>query len=187
MGFRRKHRGGGKGGGGGNQWMGFMVTVFGGVLLLISLIMFGIAIAQLDTSITSAGTYTEQVGVTSIMGIFGLVVFLVLTGSGLAAVTGGSVMTWKRTVGGGWMDVFLAFIMGTVSLVISLIVFGITQNQLHTAYVAANATVNKASFTGLLSIMGIFGVVFFLAYIGTGLSAIAAAGYGGYKNLKGGF
>src|SRR4030043_163832 len=99
----------------------------------------------------------------------------------------------KRSGGGGgggggksgqWMG-FMAIIMGIVALIITLILNGIAQTTLHTAYLAANATVNKAHFTGLLDIMGIWGMVIFVSLMAAGIAQIAAAAYGSYKHLAG--
>ncbi len=87
------------------------------------------------------------------------------------------------------MDAFLSFAMGAVSLVIALIVNTLVQAQLHTTYTTAanvSETVNIASFPGLLSIMSIFGMLIFLTLIGSGISAIVAAGWGAVKQVKGG-
>lgn len=188
MGFRKKkHSGGGGGGrgGGSGQWMGFMAIIMGIVALIICLIMFTIGIGALDDAYTAAATYTEQVGLTDVMGLWGMVIFLVFVAAGIAALTGGAVIQWKKGANGSWMDVFMVAIMGGVTLVIALILNGIAQSQLHTAYVAANDTVNKAAFTGLLSIMTIWGMVIFICLMGAGISQIAAAAYGSYKHLAG--
>ncbi len=187
MGRRKKYNRGGGGGGGksGSQWLGFMAIIMGAVALLVCLIMFGIAIGALDTAYTAAATYTEQVGLTSIMGIWGMVIFLIFMAAGIAALGGGSVVQWKKATTGGWMDVFMVAIMGAVTLVISLLLNTIIQAQLHTAYVAANATINNAQFSGLLSIMTIWGMVIFLTLMGSGIAQIAGAAYGSFKHLTG--
>ncbi len=184
MGKRHHSGGGGKGVMGGSM-AGFMVTILGGVAMLIALIMFGIGIGQLDAAYTSAATYTEQVGLTSIMGIWAMVIFLILIAAGLAALGVGSYMQIKKATTGGWMDVFLVFIMGSVGLIIALILNTIIQGQLHTAYVTANATVNKASFPGMLSIITVFGMVIFLSLMGAGIAQISGSFYGTYKHLSG--
>lgn len=182
----RRHRSSGGGGGGGNgKWFGFIAIIMGIVAMIVNLIMFGIGIDALDDAYTAAATYTEQVGLTSIMGIWGMVIFLVFMAAGLAALTGGSIVNWKKGTSGSWMDIFMVAIMGGVTLVIALILNGIVQSSLHTAYIAANATTNKAQFAGLLSIMTVWGMVIFLALMAAGISQIAAAGYGSYKHLAG--
>lgn len=187
--FRRRRSSGGGGGGGvgvmGSRWGGFLAIVMGCVAVLICLIGFNIGIGQLDTAYTAAATYTEQVGLTDVMGIWALIIFIIFMAAGLAALTGGSVIQWKKATTGGWMDVFLVAIMGTVTLVIALILNGTIQGALHTAYLTANATVNKANFSGLLNIMTIWGMVIFLALMGAGISQLAAAAYGSYKHLAG--
>ena len=186
MGRRRKHSGGG-GGGKGNmgQWAGFLAIIMGAVALLIALIMFGIGIGQLDTAYTAAATYTDQVGLTDVMGIFGMVIFIIFMAVGLAGITGGSIIQWKRATQGGWMDVFMTVILGSVTLVIALILNTLIQAQLHTAQVTVNATTNVASFSGLVSIMTIWGMVVFLALMGAGMSQLIGAAYGSYKHVRG--
>lgn len=176
------------GGGGGNNPAAPLITqVFGGVMMLIALVLYGIALGQLDTAYTAAETYTEQVGLTDIMGIFPMVIFLVIVGVGIAALAGGSIMGWKRAMSGGWTAVFMSFVMGVVGLVIALILNTLIQGQLNTVYTTAanvSETVNIASFPGLLSIMTIWGMVIFIALISSGISGIVAAGVGGYKQIK---
>jgi len=183
--FRRKKVGGGGSSGGRSQWMGFLAIVMGAVALLICLIMFGIGLGALDTAYTTAATYTEQVGLTDVMGIWALVIFIIFMAAGIAALTGGSIIQWKRATTGGWLDVFMVAIMGGVTLVISLILNGTIQGQLHTAYAAAQVTANIANFSGLLNIMTIWGMVIFLALMGAGVSQLAGAAYGSYKHLTG--
>lgn len=186
---RRKRRNSNRGGGGrGNQWIGFIAIVFGTVAMLICLIMFSIGLDTLDTAYTSAATYTEQVGLTSVMGIWPLILFIIFMAAGLGAMGAGAYVNVRKALGGGWMDVFMVVIMGTVSLIIALLMNTTIQSQLHTAYAdAANTskTVNIASFAGLLSVMTIWGMVVFLSLMATGLSQLAAAAYGSYKHLAG--
>lgn len=169
----------------GNQWMGFMAIVFGTVAMMVNLIMFNIGIGQLDTAYTAAATYTEQVGLTSVMGVWGLVLFIIFAAAGVAALGGGAYLQWKKATSGGWMDVFLVAIMGGVTLVIALIMNGTIQSALHTAYTTANACTNIASFSGLLDVMTIWGMVFFLVLMAAGIAQISGAAYGSYKHLAG--
>lgn len=192
MRFRRKKSGGSSGGGGfkagalnASRWTGFLTIVFGAVAMLVCLIMFNVAIGSLDDAYTSASAFTEQVGLTEVMGIWGLVIFIIMMAAGIAALVGGSVVQWVKATYGSWMDVFMVAIIGTVTLVISLFLNGTIQTALHTSYVAANATVNKAAFVGLLDIMTIWGMVIFLALMGAGVSQLAGAAYGSYKHLTG--
>ena len=180
-----------KGGGGGpasNKWLGFMAIIMGTVAILITLIMYGIALDNLDTAYTSAATYTEQVGLTDVMGIWPLVLFIIFMTLGIGAVGVGAYTNVKKAITGGWMDIFLVVIMGTVTIVIAILMNTTIQGQLHTVYTtAANATetVNIASFSGLLNVMTIFGMVIFLSLMAAGVAPISAAGYGGYKHLAG--
>ena len=185
MGRRRKSSGGGGRGSGQSQWSGFLVIVFGAVAMLVCLIMFGIAIDALDTAYTAAATYTDQVGLTDVMGIWGLVIFIIFMAAGIAALTGGAIMQYRKATTGGWMDVFMVAIMGGVTLVIALLLNTTIQAQLNAAIVTVNATTNIASFAGLYNIMTIWGMVIFLALMGAGVSQLGAAAYGSYKHLTG--
>ena len=170
---------------GSGPWAGTILTIFGSVSLLVCLIMFGIGIQQLDTAYTAAGTYTEQVSLQSIMGPFGMVIFLAFMMLGLGAVVGGGYLNIKRGLGGGWTEILMLAIFGGITLVISLIMFGIINTQLHTAYTTANGTTNIASFVGLLSVMGVWGVVIFVSMIGSALAQFGFAGFGAYNRIKG--
>lgn len=164
---------------------GFMAIIFGCIAVFIAIIMFQIGLTQLDTAYTAAATYTEAVGYEETVGVVPLVLFLVFMMVGLGAITGGAVMQAVKAVKGGWTEVFMGVIFGTVSFVIALIMNGIIATQLHTAYAAAQATTNIANFAGLLSVMGVFYLVIFWVIIGSGISSIAASGYGAYRNLRG--
>ena len=185
----RKRKSGGGGGGEGMTGVAapLIANIFGAVMMLIALILFGIGLSSLDTAYTAAATYTEQVGLTDIMGIFALVIFLVVMGVGIAALGAGSVMSWRRAQSGGWMGVFMAFVMGVVGLVIALLLNTIIQGQLHTVYTTAanaSATVNIAQFAGLLDVMTIWGMIIFISLIASGITGIVGAGVGGYKTLR---
>lgn len=191
MGRRKSRR---MGGGGGGMMrspvVGLISQVIGGAFVLFALILFGIALSQLDTAYTNAATYTEQVGLTDIMGIWGMITFLIFVGGGLAVVAGGAVMNFIKTIRGGWIDAFMSFAMGAVSLVIAYILNTIIQAQLHTQYTTAgnvSEIANYASFSGLLDIMTIFGMIIFLTLAGSGVSAVIAAAWGAVKQVRSGF
>lgn len=189
MGYRKK-KWGSKGSGTRNtvvnNFSGLLGTIFGGITILICLISFGIAIGQLDTAYTAAGGYDGQVGLTDVMGIWGMVLFVVFMAVGLSAVAGSSAMQWAKITKGGWMEIFMGVIMGAVGIVIALIINGLVQAQLHAAQVAVNATANVASFSGLVSIMTIWGMVIFLVLVGSGVSSLVASAVGGYRKIRGG-
>jgi len=185
--YRKRKSGGGGGEGMTGVAAPLIANIFGAVMMLIALILFGIGLSSLDTAYTAAATYTEQVGLTDIMGIFALVIFLVVMGVGIAALGAGSVMSWRRAQSGGWMGVFMAFVMGVVGLVIALLLNTIIQGQLHTVYTTAanaSATVNIAQFAGLLDVMTIWGMIIFISLIASGITGIVGAGVGGYKTLR---
>ena len=186
---RKKSKGGGGGGGGGiasgSQWSGFIAIVFGAVALLVDLIAYGIVLSNYDTAYTTASGYTWMTGLTSIMGIWPMVLFLVFMAAGIGAIGVGAYMNWRRAAHGSWTDIFIVFIMGAVSVVITVIMFGIINTQMNTLAVAINATTNVASFVGLVSIVGIWPMVIFLVMIGASVAQMGAAGYGGYKQLAG--
>lgn len=184
--MKRKNRGGGSNSNFiRNHMGGFMSIIFGCIAIFIAIIMFQIGLAQIDTAYTAAATYTEAVGYDETVGVVPLILFLVFMMVGLGAVAGGAVMQAVKAIRGGWTEVFMGVIFGTVSFVIALIMNGIIATQLHAAYVAANATTNIANFSGLLSVMGVFYLVIFWVIIGAGISSIAASGYGAYKNIRG--
>ena len=185
---RGKKSGGGDGGGKGSigNLTGLIGTIFGAVALLIALITFGIAIGQLDAAYTAAATYEDQVGLTDVMGIWGMVLFIIFMAVGLGSIAGSAAMQWVKIARGGWMEVFMGVIMGTVGVVVALILNTLILAQLHTAQVTVNATTNVASFSGLVSIMTIWGMVIFLVLISAGVSSLVAAGFGTYKKLRGG-
>lgn len=187
--FKKRNKGGGGGGGsamGGGNMVGIMSQVIGGALLLFALILFGIAIGQLDTAYTAAAGY-DQVGLTDIMGIFGMVVFLVLVGSGIAVIAGGAAIGVIRAIKGNWIQVFLAFAMGAVALIIAFILNTVIQAQLNTAQVAINAATNVANFAGLYDISRIFGMLIFLTLVGSGIASITGSLVGAFKQLRSGF
>lgn len=186
--FRRsKGRKGGSGGSGGS-WGSMALIVFGCVSLLVAIIMFSVALEQLDTAMTDVASYTEFVGLGDVMGIFGLIIFLAFMILGLGAIGGGAYLNIKKAMGGSWSSLMMVAIMGGITLVIAAIMNTIVLGQLDTAYdTAANVslTANIADMVGLLDVMGIFGIVIFVTLIGAGLSMLGSAGFGAYKQVKG--
>lgn len=182
---KRKFRAASGGMGAGGPWGGTTLIIFGAVGMLVALIMFVIAIGQLDTAITAAKTYTYMTSLDDIMGIFGLVTFLAFMLLGIGGISGGAYLNIKSRLGGGWMDLLMLAVMGGITIVISLIMNGIILAQLDTAYGTANVTTNVADFVGLLDVMAVFGMVIFLVLMAGGLSQVGGAGFGAYKRVAG--
>lgn len=187
---RRRSRGGGGGGGSGimGRLSGGIAIVMGTVALLIALIMYYITLDNLDAAYTSAATYTEQVGLQEVMGIWPLVLFLIFMSVGLAAIGMGAYVQAKRALSGQWMDIFLGVVMGTVAVVIATIMNTTIQSQLHTIYLdASNVSkiANIANFAGLLDTMTVFGMVIFVMLMGAGIAQLVAGGVGGFRKLTG--
>jgi hypothetical protein len=176
---------GGGGSGGGNRFAGFTAIVFGAVALLVDLIAYGIVLSNYDSAYTTAKTYTWATGLSSIMGIWPMVLFLVFMAAGIGAIGVGAYMNWKKAQSGQWTDVFMVFIMGAVSIILTVIMFGIINTQMNTLAVAINATTNIASFTGLISIVGIWPMIIFLSMMAAAIAQLAGAGYGGWKKMTG--
>lgn len=177
-------------GGSGNSmsmWGGSLAIIFGSVAIVICLIAFGIAIAQLDTSLTTAISYPHMPGLAAIMGVYGMIFFIAFMALGLGGLVGGTVMNIKQGLGGSWNVLFILAVSGAVTMVITLVVFGITLTQLNTAMGTVNATANYATyFTGLYSIMGVWGLVIFVSMTGAALAQFAGFGVGAYRKFKGG-
>ncbi len=164
---------------------GLIGQVIGGTLMLFALILFGIAISQLDGAYTSAIAY-DQVGLTDIMGIFGMVLFLVFVGAGVAVLGGTAVYIYSKSVSGGWMGAFLGFAFATVGLVIALILNTILQSQLNTQQVAINALSNVSNFPGLYDISRIWGMIIFLSLLAPGIAGISGSVVGAIGKIRGG-
>lgn len=79
--------------------------------------------------------------------------------------------------GGPWGGTIL-IVLGSVAMVICLVMFGIGIGQLDTAYTSASS---YSEMTSLTDIMGVFGVIIFLAFMILGLGAIAG---GTYLNIR---
>lgn len=170
------------------RWLPFAAIVFGAVAMLICLIMYGIALDNLDTAYTAAATYTEQVGLTSVMGIWPLVMFVFFMMLGIGGLAAGSYTGTKAAMRGGWMDIFLGIVLGTVAIIIAVLMNTTIQAQLHTVYADAEnvtKTVNIGSFAGLLNTMTVFGMVIFLCLMFAGLAPIAGSVYGGIQRVRG--
>lgn len=182
---RRKSRGGGGGSAKMNTFGGLMATIFGCVMMLVCLIGFNIIIGQIDTAYTAAGTYTEQVGVTDVMGVMPLLTFVAIMGMGVAALGVAGYVGFKKAASGDVVGMVMAVINGVIATVIAYIMFGIINSQLHTAWVTANATTNIASFSGLLDIMEIWGIVILVTLAGSALANFVGVGVGGYRKVRG--
>ena len=79
----------------------------------------------------------------------------------------------------------MVFVMGAVSVVIAIIMFGIINTQMNTLAVAINATTNIASFTGLYNMITIWPLVVFVIMMAGAVSSLVAGGIGGYRRLRG--
>jgi hypothetical protein len=157
----------------------------GTVAMLIALITFQIVLSNFDTAYTSASGYTWMTGLTSIMGVWPMVLLILFMVAGLGGIGVGAYINWRKATGGSWNDIFMVFVMGAVSCVIAIIMFGIVNTQMHTLAVAINATTNIASFTGLYNMVTIWPMVIFVIMMAGAVSAIVAAGIGGWRNIRG--
>jgi hypothetical protein len=77
----------------------FMLVIYGSIAVVCALVMFGVALNQLTTNIgTVQNTVSMNLspaqswfpGLQSVMGVFGIVIFITLIGSGLAMIGGGA-------------------------------------------------------------------------------------------------
>lgn len=162
------------------------MIVFACIAMLVCLIMFGIAIEQLDAQITSAATYTEQVSLQAIMGISGIIIFVLFMALGLGALTGGTIINIRQASGGNWLDIVMLAIMGGITLVVAIIMNGTIQSQLHTTIGTVNATANYATyFEPVQTIMTVFGLVIFVSLLGAGIVQIGGAAVSGWKKVRG--
>lgn len=167
-------------------WGGTLLTIFGTISMVICLVMFNIAIGALDDQLTTAATYTEMTSLTDVMGIFGMVIFILFMSLGLSSLVGGTYVNIKKALGGDWLSIAMSGISGGITIVIATVMNGIILAQLHTAYTTVNATVNKASLVGLLDIIGIWGIVIFVALMLSAGSQIVGSGVGAFKRVKAG-
>ncbi len=83
-----------------------MMIITGAICLIVSLVMFIVALAQLTTGIGTVGAIGSHVfpGLASVMGVFGLVVFMTMIGAGLALIGFGTVRQIRgggKSAGGG--------------------------------------------------------------------------------------
>lgn len=173
---------------GGNTGMmsGVMMVIFGVVLLIADLIMYGIAVDQLDTAITTASTYSANMpGLASIMPLWGMILFLIFMALGIGSLVGGTAMSIRAQWGSGWMGMLMLAIMGGIVIIVSLVGNGLVVSQLETAIETTNQTTN--TMTGAVDIMGVFGMVLFLALMLPGVAMLGGAVYGGYRGVRDAF
>lgn len=80
----------------------FGLIIFGVIGIIISLVMFTVAVGQLDTVMTTAGaTVNTMAGLTSIMGVYGILFWVVITGAALAMIGLGTYGAIRGRRGGG--------------------------------------------------------------------------------------
>jgi hypothetical protein len=163
---------------------GSLVIVMSVVALLACLIAYTIVIGQIDTSYTSAASYTEQKGLAESFGMLPMIFFIGFMALGMGGIVGGTIMNVRQTQSGSWAGI-LSGILGAVSIVIILVLNDLIQAQLHTAYTTTNATTNIAHFSGVLGIMGIWGMVILWSLVGSSLTQVGFAGVGTYKKMTG--
>ena len=79
----------------------FGLIIYGVIGIVVSLVMFTVAVGQLDTAITTAGaTVNTMAGLTSIMGIYGIIFWIVISGAALALLGFGVAGVVRTRVGG---------------------------------------------------------------------------------------
>jgi hypothetical protein len=83
-----------------------------------------------------------------------------------------------------WMGPFMALLMGTILVIVSLVLFGVGLDQYDTAMTTANTTTNDI--VGLYEIMGPTGILLFLAFFFPGIGMLIGGGVQGYKMARGG-
>jgi len=186
--FHRKSGGGGKGGGiksrATNFMAPFMISILGGIAVLISLAMFTLTIGQIDSDITLVLTYPEQASSIQLVSPLTIVIFLASLTVGIGLLTAGGIGAGKRAAAGGMMEIFLAIVMAGVAGYIAFVMYGMSATQLHTAWTTVNASVNKSYFTSTLSVMGVGGILLLVGFVSNAMSSLVGAGIGGYKIAK---
>ncbi len=80
----------------------FGVIIMGVIAVIIALVMFNVALNQLDTAMTSVNATTNNFpGLYDVMGIWGMVLFIVLMGAGIGMIGGGAYAVVRPHLGGG--------------------------------------------------------------------------------------
>ena len=80
----------------------FGLIIYGVIAIVISIVMFGVATTQLDTAMTAANStnlVNTMPGLYDIMGIYGIVFWVGITGAGLAMLGFGVVGTVRAARG----------------------------------------------------------------------------------------
>ena len=79
------------------------LIIFGVIAIIVSLVMFTVAVEQLDTVISTAdSTANEMAGLVDIMGVYGILFWVVISGAGLMMLGFGTygVIKSRRSSGG---------------------------------------------------------------------------------------
>ena len=79
---------------------------------------------------------------------------------------------------------FGLIVYGVIGIVISIVMFGVAVEQLDTAMDAANSTNLVNTMPGLYDIMGIYGIVIWVAVTGAGLAMLGFGAYGVIKSAR---
>ena len=77
---------------------------------------------------------------------------------------------------------FGLIIFVVIAIVMSIVLFGVAVTQLDTAMTAANSTNLANTMPGLYDVMGVYGILFWVAITGSGLAML---GFGVYGTIKG--
>ena len=78
---------------------------------------------------------------------------------------------------------FGLIIYGVIAIVVSIVLFGVAVAQLDTAMTAANSTNLVNAMPGLYDVMGIYGILFWVAITGSGLAMLGFGVYGTIKSV----
>jgi len=80
---------------------------------------------------------------------------------------------------------FGLIIFGVIAIVVSIVLFGVAVEQLDTAMTAANSTNLTNEMPGLYDVMGVYGILFWVAITGSGLAMLGFGVWGTVKSARG--
>lgn len=116
-------------------WSGPSAILFGCIAMIISLVILESSMTELYTSYVNALSYTEMVALSDIIPVFGIIVYFCFLFIGLSAIGLGSYFNTCKGLHSDWLGCSGIAIMGTITIVISLVMFNTIQGQLHDIYV----------------------------------------------------
>jgi hypothetical protein len=114
------------------SFRGIVSQVMGSMVIFLCLILFGVFLKGLNDSLSSI--FSWEIGLPSIVPIFGLIIYLIFLFVGLSVVGVGDYLNLSDSINGDWVNKLLMIVSGVMSIIVSVIMYSMILAQLDVIY-----------------------------------------------------